>query len=217
MPAPVLWLKTDKPYEGQFRRARVWNAQQQAWETPVYEKGHPKAGRPMVERIPGVGYEGEPSRAVPMKRRRFVEYLRTDGHVVAVPITNAAAHVPDGDVSCETDRRLKAKYYAWIEVGKCPCSMLLANELPREVFRANTSKWTAPCNPADLGAKAPPCPHFLEEMTARRSQRRDETAEIEKKFATETEKHMAAIEKLAGTVTTAVTSMQAAAAKAGGK
>lgn len=204
MAAPVLWLKTDKPYAGQFRRARVWNATAKEWTTPVYEKGHPRAGRPLVERIPGSGYDGPPTAVTPMKRRRFIEMLRHDGHMVFVPITNAAAHMPDSDVSCETDRRLKGKYFAWIERGHCPAALLLGNQIPAEQFRADTRGWTSQCNQRDLGEKNPPCPHFLAEQAARIAQRADETAEIESKYASEAEKHTAAIRDLATNLTDAV-------------
>lgn len=203
MAAPVLWLKTDKPYDGQFRRARTWDPASGQWSTPVYEKGHPKAGRPVMERIPGTGYEGSPKNATPMRRRRFVEMLRHDGHIVAVPITNAAAHLPDSDVSCETDRRLKGKYLGWIEKGQCPAAMLAGNLLPAEQFAADTAGWT-PCNPRTLGEKNPPCPHFIAEQNARKGRRGDETDALEAKYASEAEKHTAAIRDLATNLTDVV-------------
>lgn len=203
MPDPVLWLKTDKPYDGQFRRARVWDEKKQEWYTPVHEKGHPKAGRPMMERVPGTGFDGEPSRATPMKQRRFVEYLRHDGHEVSVPIRNAAAHVQREDTSCETDRRLKAKYFAWVEKGTCPVNML-ANGVPAEKFVTDTTKWGQQCDVRDLGLKNPPCRHYLEEKKARQGHRADETAETEKKYASEAEKHTEAIKAMGDGMAAAV-------------
>lgn len=206
MADPVLWLKTDKPYEGRFRRARVWNEKTKQWDTPVYEKGHPKAGRPVMEKMPGIGFDGEPTRAVQMKTKRFIEVLRTDGNIVFVPITNAAAHKPQEDRSCEADRRLKAQYFSWIPVGSCPAILLATGTLRPENVEADHKKWTA-CHPGDIGEGKPPCQHFTAEMNARRARRNDETNATEEKYASDVAKHTAALEKMADRMVTAAERM----------
>jgi hypothetical protein len=184
MADPVLWLKTDKPYEGRFRRARVWDEVTKQFVTPVYERGHAKAGRPVMERLPGVGFEGKDIHALrPMKGKRSIEVLRSDGHVVHVSITNAAAHQPQEDRSCESDRRLKARFFA--------------------TDAKDVKKWS-PCHPSDLGANKPPCPHFLAEMKARRAQRKDEAAATEKEYASEASKTTEALREMTTTVAEAV-------------
>jgi hypothetical protein len=207
MADPVLWLKTDKPYEGRFRRARVWDEVTKQFVTPVYERGHAKAGRPVMERLPGVGFEGKDIHALrPMKGKRSIEVLRSDGHVVHVSITNAAAHQPQEDRSCESDRRLKARFFSWIVLGTCPAMSLAAGELQPENVATDArdvKKWS-PCHPSDLGANKPPCPHFLAEMKARRAQRKDEAAATEKEYASEASKTTEALREMTTTVAEAV-------------
>lgn len=216
MADPVLWLKTDKPYAGVFRRARVWNEQTKQWDTPVYEKGHPNAGRPRMERVPGVGFEGTDIRAMrPMRQKRFVEYLRADGHEVCVPITNAAAHVPREDTSCERDRRLKGKFFAWIEKGKCPAMMLSTGELAPETIQADTKGWTG-CHPGDVGLNKPPCSHYLAERRARQELRAAQHADTEGKYKSEATKHMESLQGLTQSLTDAMKQALLAGAATGG-
>lgn len=208
MADPVLWLKTDKPYAGAFRRARVWNEQTKAYETPTYERGHAMAGRPVLERIPASGFDGSDIRNMrPMRGKRFIEVMRHDGHEVFIPITNAAAHQPQEDRSCETDRRLKARWFAWIERGKCPAMMMAAGELPAEKIASDTSKdkrWATPCHPQDVGPGKPPCHHYLAEKKARTADNDARMSDVEEKYESEAAKHIKELRDLNTTIGEAV-------------
>ncbi len=128
----ALWLKTDqKGYTGQTRKPIVWD-DHGVRLTDVRDG----AGRPVKDRIPSIGFDGSDIHNMrPIKGvKRFVDYLRHDGHLAHVPMTNAAAHVPNEDESYQRDRRLKARYYGWIEwpstgTSKCPCLMAVAGEI----------------------------------------------------------------------------------------
>lgn len=218
MADPVLWLKTDKPYEGRFRRARVWNEQTKSYDTPVYERGHAKAGRPVMERLPGIGFIGEPNAARPMKTRRMIEVLRADGHVVFVSVTNAAAHVPQEDRSCETDRRLKCNHFSWIPLGTCPAALLATGVLRPEAIESDpkdVKKWT-PCHPGDIGEGKPPCQHFQSELRARRAKRKDESALTEDQYASEAAKTTQAIKDMGASITELVRNSLLSGAATGG-
>lgn len=128
----AMWMKTDqKGYRGQTRRPVLWDDNGRL-VTDVRDG----AGRPVLDRVPAIGFDGSDIHNMrPIKGvKRFVDYLRHDGHIAHVPLTNAAAHIPDEDESCQRDRRLKAKHFGWIEwpstgVSRCPCAMANAGEI----------------------------------------------------------------------------------------
>lgn len=143
----ALWLKTETAggYRGQFRKPIEWD-----------DNGRPMsdfrdgAGRPARDRIPAIGFDGTDIRNMRPIRgvRHFVDYLRHDGHIGHIKMTNAAAHVPNEDESCRRDRVLKAKHFGWIEwastgISKCPCMMVLAGEINPEQLLAPACRGVA--------------------------------------------------------------------------
>jgi len=205
--AAALWIKIGAE-QGETRRARVWDEKAQAYVTPKYEKGHAKAGRPMVERLPALGHDGTDIHNMRKMRgvKRYATYLRHDGHEVAIPLTNAAAHVPAEDTSYARDRQLKARYLGWIEQGKCPLIMLASGDLlPEHLESAELmAKGAAPCHPKDVGGDNPPCEHYLAEKRARQAKNNLRNAEREQAHESEQTKHTKALEVMTGKVAEAV-------------
>lgn len=227
----ALWLKIGKSFEGRKRRAVVWTDSGVRLENPRDD-----AGRPLVEKIPGIGYVGNDlAHMFPMTQAasRFTEFLRHDGHTASIVLTSAAAHVQDEDNSYERDRRHKARHLGWIEFGKCPCAMLMNGDIKPEQLQSKECKGPQndkrgkdgaledavtgrPCAPGTYGKSHPPCPHFLAERKARRAQRVVDTTIHEAAYKTEAQKHTEAIVAL-GTSLTEAMQQQMAQAKAGSK
>ncbi len=205
--AAALWIKIGAE-QGETRRARVWDEKTQAYITPKYEKGHAKAGRPMIERLPALGHDGTDIHNMRKMRgvKRYTTYLRHDGHEVSIPLTNAAAHVPAEDTSYARDRQLKARHLGWVEQGKCPLIMLASGDLLPEQIESSElmAKGAAPCHPKDVGADKPPCEHYLAEQRARRLKNDQRTAEREAAHESEQAKHTKALEVMTSKVADAV-------------
>lgn len=218
--AAALWIKIGAE-QGEQRRARVWDEKTQTYVTPKYEKGHAKAGRPMIERLPGLGHDGTDIHNMRKMRgvKRYAMYLRHDGHEAPIVLTNAPAHVPAEDTSYARDRQLKARYFGWIEQGKCPMIMLASGELlPEQIEAAELmAKGATPCHPADIGADKPPCEHYLAEKRARQLKNNTRNAEREAAHESEQAKHTKALEAMTSQVAAAVVAAMPAKADAAAK
>lgn len=141
--AAVHWLKIEggQPYRGAFRRPKDW-----ADDGTLMTEFRDRRGARVMERVPALGADGTDIRNMRPIRgvKRFVDYLRDDGHIVPVVMTNAAAHVPDEDTSYQQDRRLKARHFGWIEwPHRCPCMLVANGELRPEQMLSRSSKGPA--------------------------------------------------------------------------
>ena len=169
--AAALWLKVGTTEPGDSRRAREWDPKLQQFITPRYPAGHPRAGRPVMERLPTLGHDGSDLHAMRKMRgvKRSETFMRHDGHEVAVALTNAAAHVPAEDTSCATDRQLKARFLGWLPLGCCPLIKMASGEIAEERIESAALKvpGARACYPGDVGAGKPPCEHYLAEKAAR--------------------------------------------------
>lgn len=144
MPA-VHWIKLgqgqDGPYSGAFRKPRDWNDDGSPMPPP-----RDRRGQLLRERVPAIGHEGRDISSMRPLRgvKRFADYLRDDGHVAPIVLTNAAAHVPADDNSYHRDRVAKAKYFGWVEwPNRCPCALAAVDELRPEVLMARCNKGPA--------------------------------------------------------------------------
>jgi hypothetical protein len=210
--AAALWIKIGAE-QGEQRQARVWDEKLQAYVTPKYEKGHAKAGRPMIERLPALGHDGTDIHNMRKMRgvKRYSTFLRHDGHEVSIPLTNAAAHVPAEDTSYARDRYLKARHFGWIEQGKCPLIMVASGDLLPELVESADlmAKGAQPCHPADIGADKPPCEHYLAEKRARKLKNDQRHSEREAAHESEQAKHTKALETMTAKVADAVVASMA--------
>ncbi len=166
----ILWLKERNnpnapPPPRSRRKARTFDENGRAVDV------EDDLGNPVIERLPAVGHVGPVNNAVPMGSRRFIEYLRFDGHVVAATITGAAAAVADTDRSHQHYVEAKARYEGWIEKHTCPVDAVLSGAIKKQRLVAKEcrdalakgdrcAKW----RPGD-----PPCKHFRAEEAARKA------------------------------------------------
>lgn len=192
---PVLWGKQGK--HGRKVRAQRWDEKAKAWVPAVDDRGNP-----LYEKVPQIGFVGPLENAVPMKFLRSLQYLRADGHITHVCVTNAAAHVHGADESYLRDRRAKAKHFGWIEFGTCPCIEVMAGKLNAADLISETARNGKPCHLTDVGPGKAPCPHFIAEEKARKARRTEENRranEQEKsEAAKQTEALVSFVEKVAG-------------------
>lgn len=104
-------------------------------------------------------------------------------------LTNAAADL-DTDASFPRERRAKARYFGWINVGRCPLAAVIAGDLQKgqiiakEVRDLETS---AACAHGSYG-ETRPCPHYLAESKARKALQAKETMRLEKSNRSEADK-----------------------------
>lgn len=202
MSTPILWAQRGRI--GAQRPALKWVDGQQV---PVTDE----LGRPVVERFPVAGRVGlvrqvEDIQATkPQPQPRFITFMKDGtkggGHIVHCPITAAAASDPQQDKSFEISIRQKARENGWIQVGRCPIDVALSGEIigkekmlespeNREAYKRHER-----CDPNTIGARKPPCKHWIAEEAARKNTRVVDAAKLEKKSLAE--RQAEAFEKLA--------------------
>lgn len=226
MAAPILW--TDRDYLNRARRpAKRWNADGKL--EPVTDD----LGRPAFERVPQTGRVGvvrqveDIASTKPMQEVRSVKMLRDDGHEVHCPIRSAAAagHGEKGsDNSMSRYVFAKAKHNGWIPEGACPVDLVLRRErshlqLYSQEVRKAVERRDA-CAPHEVGAKNPPCRHYVAERDARGARRlkEHEAQEARNKSAAErtTDALVSFVEKMAPAGAAPVAAEQEFAPRKGG-
>lgn len=187
---PVYWGTQKK--QGERVRAKRWNEKTKSWILAVDDRG-----QPLYEKVPQVGYVGPLNNARPMRSVRAIRYLRADGHITHVCVTNAAAHVHGADDSYLRDRRAKAKHFGWIEVGTCPVVEVLSRRLNAVDLISDVARNGKPCGVDEVGPDSPPCQHFLAEERARKQVRADENRKANEADKSESMKQTEALVNLA--------------------
>lgn len=202
MATPILWAQRGRI--GAQRPAMKWVDGELV---PVTDD----LGRPVVERFPVAGKVGlvrqveDIEGLKPQPQPRFITFMKDGtkggGHIVFCPITAAAASDPQQDKSFEISIRQKARENGWIQVGRCPIDVALSGEIQgrdkmleapenREAYKRNER-----CNQSTLGARKPPCKHWVAEEAARKNTRKVDDAKLVKKSLAE--RQAEAFEKLA--------------------
>lgn len=203
MAEPVLWLK-ERSTPGRKVKARQYNPTTKAWEDVLDDRGNP-----VLERVPNVGTVVDDRGQVrPMAVRRFVKFLKADGHITSVPLTAAAASQPGTDRSQSEYIFAKGKYFGWVEWGHCPIEehhrdpqgfavQKLAAKANRAAVKDNKrcAHWLRPGDPNPV-----PCAHWLAEVEARRAFRVEDDAKLAEAHKSAADKQADALKDFVATM-----------------
>lgn len=186
MAEPILWANKAEGMRRQL--ARTFNPSSGQMEQVIDQE----TGQPLFEKIPQRGHAGDSGYDNPrqMRSQRWMHVLRHDGHVVRVPITNAAA---DQDSNSEYSRyqMAKARHFGWIEVGHCPGALVLSGRIEKHHLASDSAKAsvTSPCAHGTYGASKW-CPHYMAEEQARKARQAKFQGKRDRDFMPEAEKLM---------------------------
>lgn len=140
---------------------------------PVYD---PETGTPVRERVP--------ARAAGAAER-YETVVRSDGHVISMVLTNAAAQV-DGDTNFKKYQRAKQRHFGWFPITQCPVNLLNTGELNEFQIRDKSLLTAQPCR--GKHTEQNPCPHAIAERDARRKAHAAGEANRMKAYQAEAEK-----------------------------
>jgi hypothetical protein len=122
-------------------------------------------GREIVERVPQIGHQGDYENKKVASGVRYIEVVRHEGHVVALCLTNAAAHL-DPSTGWGQQQRGKAHHFGWFPIGLCPVALLGTGELQAHHVKDRSLLDAEPCKPGTYGRENR-CPHNIAEQVAR--------------------------------------------------
>lgn len=169
MAQAILWIpERDAPQTPAPRsRRRAWTFDKNGVKQPVVDD----LGNPVVERLPAIGHTGPVNNAIPMRGVRAIEFLRFDGHLIASPVTGAAAAVAGTDRSHEQSIRAKARYHGWIERGVCPVDAAMTDLIKPQ--RLVSDECREALKKGDRCQRRrvdeAPCKHWIAEEAARKA------------------------------------------------
>lgn len=208
MSEPILWAQ----HAANLRRrpAKAWNPTTEQWEQVIDEE----TGLPLIEKVPQgahVDDGNDRNPTIDQNVRRFIHYLRHDGHVVRAVINMAAADVEGADFVGKHVRG-KARFLGWIPVGRCPIAMRLSGELQAaKIADVDLRTATSAC---ERSGPARPCPHYFAEETARKQRNARVQGKRAAGMATESDKMIKAQKESTKEIVTGVAEVLAGALKA---
>lgn len=162
---PIFWTTTGVDYN-KFDRER-----------PSFADGEPR-----IERFPQTGHIGDYENKVVAQGQRFVWVCRGDGNVVALVMTNAAAHL-DTNTAFATWQRRKCYALGWFAAAGCVAKLVQTGELGRKQLAAPLERDVVPCEGGH--SLHEPCAHTAREIDARRARNKSHNDARMAKFKTE--------------------------------
>lgn len=192
---PVLWVKAN--HKGRSVPAYVWDE-----KTNRRVRATDDMGRPIVERVPAVGYVGRDlTNMKPMPGRRSIKMLTKAGNEIDVVLsTGASLAAVDGPF--KADRLRKLVYFGAITVGACPVREVYRGLNRQHLLSREAREATSPCAEHDVGVDEagnvlPPCPHYLAELKARRAMQATENQKVNRTFKDDAGKQTEALTEIA--------------------
>ena len=171
---PILWLDADLAQS---------ETSPHAARRAIIHKGDGEYGADLVERHPQFCSQGDDAQTVRRNYARFAHVVRTDGNLVRVPLTNAAAHT-DTNTAYAGNQRAKFRALGWFNAGRCPLAdvhsgMLQPARIMDAEVRALALAGAPPCRgPVERGVCQ--CPHSVAEIAERRKRHAKRMVEIAK-------------------------------------
>jgi len=137
----------------------------------VEQQFDPETGEPLFEKIPQRAHDGDSDYKKPALIRgvTWIEYLRHDGHVVRVKLTNGAAHL-DTDTNYAKEKLAKARFFGWIRKGHCPLALVDMGEIKVNHIASESVRDGKRCAAGSFG-EAKWCEHYIAEEAARKVRR----------------------------------------------
>lgn len=171
-----------------IREPIFWTSTSPGYNDPDRRRVTRKDGELIIERVPQRGHSGDHdwTDRRPAQGVRYVDMVKSDGHIVAVVLTNAAAHM-DPTTPYGQHIMAKGRFFGWFQPSACPCAIISNGSLKRDQFASPQVRNGTPCAPGTYSAKEP-CPHAAAEIEARRAKHAAKEAEREANYKSKEDK-----------------------------
>lgn len=159
------------------------NAEATGYNRPDREGYVMRGGSPIRVKHPQAGHQGDYDSPIRMKAEgnRYLTVVNSQGNVVYYVLTNGAGDMnPNSEYA--VDRKQKARFFGWYQIGQCPVALLASGEMHRGHFVDRSLLKAHPCQPGSYSINKP-CIHALAERKARLDKQAAYVAETEKQHA----------------------------------
>lgn len=195
------------------REPCFWTSTTPGYNTRDRQRTIMRDGVRVTERFPQRGHAGDYEDRRRAAGTRFLVMIDHNGHSIAVPLTNAAAHL-DHTAPYGQHMMGKARALGWFQPGACPCALMSTGELTRHHILSDEVRKGQACKPGTYSYDAP-CPHSLAELAARRAKNDAIQQDRERSMKDSGTKHLEATQALTEKVVEALLARDNPPAKAG--
>jgi hypothetical protein len=160
---PCLWMQTGQDTEG--LRSRLVPGPN---------------GRPVKERFPQRGMQGDYDDPRPASGIRFLYFVNDYGNTIPMVLTCGASHL-DHTTGFGQYQLSQASFLGYFQPGSCPCALLSSGQLRMHHIVSDDVKNGSPCAPGSFSFEKP-CPHSVAEKAARLARSREDYEAQERRY-----------------------------------